>query len=145
MVILRTRKKIIDILMILAWASPFKYTQWLSTGTPLSIFIPVIDSEMISQSVLLIHKASIIPAKSKCVVKIAARIAAAVSFLKWEKWNKKLENLAIKLNFVYSVATTLLLQIEGYRRRLCSSYMIIDTLTLWLHSFGQTEELKFWT
>ena len=52
----------------------------------------VIDREMISQSVLPTHHASIFPAKSTRVVKMAARIEAGASFSKWEKWKKTLEN-----------------------------------------------------
>ena len=57
-----------------------------------SALIRVIDREMISQSVLPTHHASIFPAKSTRVVKMAARIEAGAFFSKCEKWNKTLEN-----------------------------------------------------
>ena len=57
-----------------------------------SVFISVMDREMISQSVLPTNHASIFPAKGTRVVKMAARIAAGASFSKWEKWNKTLKN-----------------------------------------------------
>ena len=93
----------------------------IDRGTPVnSAFIRVIDREMISQSVLPTHHASIFSAKSTRVDKMAARIEAAVCFSIWEEWNKTLEtlNLAIKWDLVCSAARLLLLQIEGYRRRL---------------------------
>ena len=66
----------------------------IDKDTPVnSAFIRVIDREMISQSVLPTHHASIFPAKCTSVVKMAARIEAAASVLKWEKWNKTLANL----------------------------------------------------
>ena len=65
----------------------------INKDTPVnSAFIRVIDREMISQSVLLTHHASILPANGTRVVKIAARREAGASFSKWEKWNKTLEN-----------------------------------------------------
>ena len=57
-----------------------------------SAFIRVIDREVISQSVLPTHHASIFPAKGTRVVKMAVRIEDGASFPKWKKWNKTLEN-----------------------------------------------------
>ena len=52
----------------------------IDSDTPVnSAFIRVIDREMISQSVLPTHHASIFPAKSTRVVKMAARIEAGAS------------------------------------------------------------------
>ena len=74
----------------------------IDRDTPVnSAFIYVIDRDMISQSVLPTHHASIFPAKGTHVVKMAARIEAGASFSNWEEWNKTLENfkssfLAIK-------------------------------------------------
>ena len=57
-----------------------------------SAFIRAIDREVISQSVLSTHHASIFPAKGTRVGKMGARIEAGISFSKWEKWNKTFEN-----------------------------------------------------
>ena len=55
----------------------------IDRDTPVnSAFIRVIDREMISQSVLLTHQASIFPAKGTPVVKMAARIEAVAFFSK---------------------------------------------------------------
>ena len=121
-------------------------SQWLLTVTP-----RVIDREMISQSVLPTHHASIFPVKNTRVVKMAARIEAGASFSNWEEWNKTLANFKssqIKLNLLYSAARALLLRNEGYRRRLCNTHMITNNVhsrLVWLHSFGQAEESKFRT
>ena len=72
----------------------------IDRDTPVnSAFIRVIDREMISQS----HQASIFPAKSTRVVKMAARIEAVASFSKWEKWNRKLENFKSSHQVEFSV------------------------------------------
>ena len=68
-----------------------------------SEFMRVIDREMISRSVLLTQNASIFPAKSTRVAEMATRIAAAASFSKWEKWNKKLENFNSSQQVEFSV------------------------------------------
>ena len=58
----------------------------IDRDTPVnSAFIRVIDWEMINQSVLPTHHASIFPAKGTRVIKMAARIEAGASFSKWEK------------------------------------------------------------
>ena len=106
----------------------------IDRDTPVnSAFIRVIDREMISQSVFPTHQASIFPAKSTHVVKMVARIEAGAAVSKWEK--RKTLKLAIKWNFLYSEARTLLLQIEGYRRRLCITNLITNTLTLSMAAF----------
>ena len=68
-----------------------------------SAFIRVIHREMINQSVLPTHHASIFPAKSTHVVKMAARIEAGAFFSKWEKWNKLLENFKSSHQVEFSI------------------------------------------
>ena len=76
----------------------------IDRDTPVnSAFICVIDKEMIRQSVLPTHHASIFPAKSTCVVKMAARIEASASFSKCEKWNKTFENFKSSHQVEFSV------------------------------------------
>ena len=71
----------------------FKNAVAIDRDTPVnSVFIRVIGREMISQSVIPTHHASIFPAKGTCVVKMAARIEARAFFSKREKCNKTLEN-----------------------------------------------------
>ena len=76
----------------------------IDRDTPVNnAFIGVIDRDMISQSVLSTHHASIFPAKGTRVVKMAARIEAGASFTKWEKWNKTLENFKSSHQVEFSV------------------------------------------
>ena len=68
-----------------------------------SAFIRVIDREMISQSVFPTHHASIVPAKSTCVFKMAAIVEAGASSSKWEKWNKTFESCKSSHQVEFSV------------------------------------------
>ena len=66
-------------------------------------FVGVIDREMISQSVLPTHHASIFAGKGTRVVKMAARAEAGASSSKWEKWDKTLENFKSSHQVEFSV------------------------------------------
>ena len=68
-----------------------------------STFLPVIDREMISQSVLHTHHATIFPTKSTRVIKMAARIEAVAFFSNWKEWNKMLDNFTSSYQVEVSV------------------------------------------
>ena len=89
------------------------FSQWLLTVN--STFVPVIDREMLSQSVLPTHHASIFSAKGTRAVKMAARIEACASFSKWEKWNKTLENFKYSHQVVNVLCST---NVDAANRRL---------------------------
>ena len=70
----------------------------IDRNTPVnSAFMRVRDREMISQSVLPTHHASIFRAKGTRVVKMAVIIEAGASFSKWEKWIRRWKT---KLNLI---------------------------------------------
>ena len=98
--------------------------------------------EMIRQSVLPTHHASIFPAKSTHVVKMAARIEAGASFSNWEEWNKTLENFKSSHQVEFIVlGSKSIAAAKRNRRRLCSTHMITNTLTLiygFIHSGKST-------
>ena len=90
----------------------------IDRDTPVNnAFIHIIDREMISQSALLTHHASISPAKGTRVVKMTARIEAGASFSKRDMWNNTLVNFKSNHQVEFSVlcSKNVVSAIEVYR------------------------------